>query len=124
MTDRFFAILDLMAEKRLARAGQHAIPLILDIIDSTFYLYGEILEPEELAPREITAKQVVGWLKRGEYRIGFENFMPFGFVGCEAMADCCRLIGPYLYREYLGQEYGKFLLDAGIRWARDRNLSV
>jgi GNAT superfamily N-acetyltransferase len=59
-----------------------------------------------------------------DYLIAFERFIPFGFVGAETIDDCCRLVGPYLYRDYLGRGYGKFLLQAAISRAHTEGALV
>lgn len=112
-----------MSEKRVIRATGRALTLLADIVNSTSYLYAAALPPEEYTQIIGAEEKIKTRLSVGDYLIGFEDHLPFGFVGAEKVEGCCRLIGPCLYREYLGREYGRFLLDYGIRLARGTGLN-
>jgi GNAT superfamily N-acetyltransferase len=109
--------------RRVIRATRRAVPLLTDIISSTSYLYAEVLPAEELAWPPNAQERIRAEITSADYLIGFEHNLPFGFVGIEKIEACCRLIGPYLYREYLGKGYGEFLLDFGIKLASATGLN-
>ncbi len=112
-----------MSEKRVIRATGRALTLLADIVASTSYLYAAALPPEEYTQVVGNEEKIKARLSVGDYLIGFEDHIPFGFVGAERVEDCCRLIGPCLYREYLGRGYGHYLLDYGIKLARATGLN-
>ena len=113
-----------MPERRLVKANPHAIPLMLDIVESTTFLPGG----DQLRARlvEMLSSQAATQMSFGscEYYLAFEDHFPFGFVGLATLDDCGELRGPFLYRDYLGQGYGEFLLSQIRDLARDRELRL
>jgi GNAT superfamily N-acetyltransferase len=112
-----------MSEKSFTRARRNAATLVADIIDSTAHFYYPWIPPDAYAPlpRELDALEVE--LEQGIFWIGFEKNFPFGFVGISAREGAGRLIGPYLYRDYLGQGYGKALLDKALETVQELGLN-
>ena len=113
-----------MPDRRVVKANHHAVPLLLDIAESTTSLYDEagqayaaLFEKLEFGSEDL---DVTGT----EFFIGFEDHTPFGFVGLTKIEDCGELIGPYLYREYLRRDYGDFLAEYAIDVARTRELRI
>jgi GNAT superfamily N-acetyltransferase len=113
-----------MPERRLVKANPHAIPLMLDIVESTAFLPGG----DQLRARfvEMLSSQAATQMSFGgcEYYLAFEDHFPFGFVGLAPLDDCGELRGPFLYRDYLGQGYGEYLLSQIHDMARDRELRL
>lgn len=99
------------------------MPLLVDIVDSTAYLYSDLADSAAGSPKPSVEDKVREWLVSADLLIGFEENLPYGFVGAEKVESCCRLIGPYLYRDYLGRGYGLILLDQGIKLARGTGLN-
>jgi GNAT superfamily N-acetyltransferase len=112
-----------MGEKQVVRATKRAVPLLTDIIDSTAYLYAAALSPEELTHVAEIRARIRAELVTADFLIGFEENKPFGFVGVEKIEASARLVGPYLYPEFLGHNYGKFLLDFGIKLSQSTGLN-
>jgi GNAT superfamily N-acetyltransferase len=112
-----------MSERRVIRATGRALTLLADIVASTSYLYAATLPPDEYTRVIGGEERIKEQLSVGDYLIGFEEHLPFGFVGAEKVEESCRLIGPFLYREYLGRGYGRFLLEYGIKLARGTGLN-
>jgi N-acetylglutamate synthase-like GNAT family acetyltransferase len=113
-----------MSERRIVKANPHAIPLMLDIIESTAFLP----DTDRLRARfvELLSSQAVTQMSFGgcEYYLAFEDHFPFGFAGLAPLDDCGELRGPFLYRDYLGQGYGEYLLSQIHNLARDRELRL
>jgi len=113
-----------MSERRIVKANPHAIPLMLDIVESTAFLLGA----EQLRKRfiEMLSSQAATQTSFGscEYYLAFEDHFPFGFVGLAPLDDCGELRGPFLYRDYLGQGYGEYLLSQIHDLARSRELRL
>jgi GNAT superfamily N-acetyltransferase len=113
-----------MSERRIVKAGPHAIPLMFDIVESTAFLPGA----DQLRARfvEMLSSQAATQTSFGscEYYLAFEDHFPFGFVGLAPLDDCGELHGPFLYRDYLGQGYGDYLLSQIYDIARDRELRL
>lgn len=113
-----------MSERRIVKANPHAIPLMLDIVESTAFLPGG----SQLRARfvEMLSSQAATQTLFGscEYYLAFEDHFPFGFVGLATLEDCGEVRGPFLYRDYLGQGYGEYLLSQIHDMARDRDLRL
>jgi N-acetylglutamate synthase-like GNAT family acetyltransferase len=113
-----------MSERRIVKANTHAIPLMLDIVESTAFLPGG----DQLRARfvEMLSSQAATQTSFGscEYFIAFEDHFPFGLVGLAPLDDCGELRGPFLYRDYLGQGYGEYLLSQIHDLARSRELRL
>jgi len=113
-----------MSERRIVKAGPHAIPLMLDIVESAAFLPGG----DHLRTRfiEMLSSQAATQTSFGscEYYLAFEDHFPFGFVGLKPLDDCGELRGPFLYRDYLGQGYGEYLLSQIHDMARGRALRL
>jgi N-acetylglutamate synthase-like GNAT family acetyltransferase len=113
-----------MSERRIVKANPHAIPLMLDIVESTAFLPGgDRLRAEfvEMLSSEAATQSSFGSC---EYYIAFEDHFPFGFVGLAPLDDCGEVRGPFLYRDYLGQGYGEYLLSQIHDMARSRELRL
>lgn len=112
-----------MAERKLTRARRAAAAMVQDIIDSTAHFYYPWIPPDAYAPlpREHDLLEVE--LEQGTFWAGFENHLPFGFVGLMAREGAGKLVGPYLYRDYLGCGCGKVLLDQALADARELQLN-
>lgn len=108
-----------MPDRRFSTANQHAIPLLEDIVESTRYLYANPTDqsPPLLDFVHIDEERELG---RREFYIGFEDHFPFGFIGLVNHKIAAEIIGPFLYREYLGRGYGGDLLDYARLHAADR----
>ena len=106
------------------KANPHAIPLMLDIVESTTFLPGgdqlRARFVERLSSQAATETSFGGY----EFYLAFEDHFPFGFVGLAPLDDCGELRGPFLYRDYLGQGYGEYLLSQIYDMARDRELRL
>jgi N-acetylglutamate synthase-like GNAT family acetyltransferase len=113
-----------MSERRIVKANTHAIPLMLDIVESTAFQPGG----DQLRARfvEMLSSQTATQTSFGayEYYLAFEDHFPFGFVGLAPLDDCGELRGPFLYRDYLGQGYGEYLLSQVHDMARSRELRL
>jgi len=113
-----------MPERRFVKANPHAIPLMLDIVESTAFLPGG----DQLRARfiEMLSSQAATQMSFGgcDYYLAFEDHFPFGFIGLAPLDDCGELRGPFLYRDYLGQGYGEYLLSQIHDMARDRELRL
>lgn len=113
-----------MSERRTVKANPHAIPLMLDIVESTPFLPGA----DRLRARfvEMLSSQAPTQTSFGscEYYLAFEDHFPFGFVGLAPLDDCGELRGPFLYRDYLGRGYGDYLLSQIHDVARSRELRL
>jgi GNAT superfamily N-acetyltransferase len=113
-----------MSERRIVKANPHAIPLMLDIVESTSFLPGGDLFRarfvEMLSSKSATQTSFGGC----EYYFGFEDHFPFGLIGFAPLDDCGELRGPFLYRDYLGQGYGEYLLSQIHDLARNRELHL
>jgi N-acetylglutamate synthase-like GNAT family acetyltransferase len=113
-----------MSERRIVKANPHAIPLMLDIVESTAFLPGG----DQFRARfvEMLSSQAATQMSFGgcDYYLAFEDHFPFGFVGLAPLDDCGELRGPFLYRDYLGQGYGEYLLSQIHDLARDRELRL
>lgn len=113
-----------MPDRRIVKASNHALPLLRDIIDSTSFLIKDspahgsipgILEPSfggDYSPES------------QEYFVGFEDHLPFGFVGFAPEEDCAEVFGPFLYRDFLHRGCGTCLLGYLIDLAKSRNIRV
>lgn len=112
-----------MSSRRVSKANQHARVLLQDIADSTRWLY-ETPELEDYPTDNFSALFEHPHALRRDYFIGFEKHIPFGYVGLQVLDDAAEVIGPYLYREYLGQDYGKYLLEYVIDVARAREAGI
>jgi GNAT superfamily N-acetyltransferase len=113
-----------MSERRIVKANPHAIPLMLDIAESTAFLPGG----DRLRARfvEMLSSQSATQTSFGncEYYLAFEDHFPFGFVGLAPLDDCAELHGPFLYRDFLGQGYGEYLLSQIYDLVRGRELRL
>ncbi|GEM_PF-1940077 len=113
-----------MPERRIVRANHHAIPLLIDIVESTAFLPGgDKLRTrfiDELSSHAATQTS----FGAGEYYLGFADHLPFGFVGLTPLDDCAELRGPCLYRDYLGQGYGGYLLSEIVNISCRRELHL
>jgi len=113
-----------MSERRIVKANPHAIPLMLDIVESTSFLPGgnqlRARFVESLSSQAATQASFGGC----EYFLAFEDHFPFGFGGFAQLDDCAELRGPFLYRDYLGQGYGEYLLSQIHELARGRELRL
>jgi N-acetylglutamate synthase-like GNAT family acetyltransferase len=113
-----------MSDRRIVKANPHATPLMLDIVESTSFLPGGDLFRARFV--EMLSSQAAAQLSFGscEYYLGFEDHFPFGFVGLTPLDDCGELRGPFLYRDYLGQGCGEYLLSQIHDLARNRELHL
>lgn len=113
-----------MSERRIVKANPHAIPLMLDIVESAAFLP----EGDQLRARfiEMLSSRAATQTSFGscEYYLAFEDHFPFGFVGLAPLDDCGELRGPFLYRDYLGQGYGEYLLSQIHDMARSKELRL
>jgi GNAT superfamily N-acetyltransferase len=103
-----------MSRWRVVIARERAAVLLMDIVDSTAHFYEPFYGPGQYQPLPNDVRALAKKIREGLYLVGFERFIPFGFVGVEGVEDTSRLVGPYLYRDYLGEGYGKFLLDRAM----------
>ncbi len=113
-----------MGERRFVKANPHAIPLLLDIMDSTADLGGGSLHQSQLIQDMSSHPAAEATLGAGEYYLGFEDHFPFGFVGLKALDDCGELCGPFVYHDYLGKGYGEFLFAQILEIAREKDLRL
>jgi N-acetylglutamate synthase-like GNAT family acetyltransferase len=113
-----------MSERRIVKANHHAIPLMLDIVESTALLpSGDQLRArfvEMLSSQAATQTSFGGC----EYYLAFEDHFPVGFVGLAPLDDCGELRGPFLYRDCLGQSFGEYLLSQVHDMAREKGLRL
>lgn len=114
----------IMPDCRIVKANPHAIPLMLDMVDSTNYLPGGDRLAESFAERLAAVSATLSSFGSAEYFLGFEDHYPFGFAGFAAIDDCAELIGPFLYRDYLGKGLGVFLLNQICDTVRLRELRL
>ena len=113
-----------MSEIRYSNANVHALPLLLDIIDSTTFLF-EDFRPSWRLHEEIEAASATGLsLGRGEYIIGFQDHSPFGFVGLYENEECGELFGPFLYRDYFRKGLGTLLFHEICNLARSKEMTI
>lgn len=112
-----------MPDHRFTRARSRAATLVQDILDSTAHFYHPWIPPEAYAPLPRDLDILAELLEQGIYWVGFQKFLPFGFVGLAPNEGAGRVIGPYLYRDYLGQGHGKQLLDKALAGAKELKLN-
>jgi GNAT superfamily N-acetyltransferase len=112
-----------MSSRRVTKANHHARVLLQDIADSTRWLY-ETPQLEEYPPDNFSSLYEHPHALRRDYFIGFEKHIPFGYVGLQVLDEAAEIVGPFLYREYLGQDYGKYLLDYALDVARAREAGI
>ena len=113
-----------MSERRIVKANPHAIPLMLDIVESTAFLPGGEQFRARFVERLSSQAATQASFGNCEYYIAFEDHFPFGLVGLAPLDDCGELRGPFLYRDYLGRGYGEYLLSQIHNLARDRELRL
>lgn len=113
-----------MPDRRILKASDRAVPLLLDIIQSTKSLTEGSLASITLLSNSSESSDQVAVPNTAEFFIGFEDHLPFGFVGTIPLEDCGELKGPYLYRDYLHKGYGAFLLNYVVEQARSRKIRV
>ncbi len=112
-----------MSTRRITKANQHARVLLQDIADSTRWLYETPLL-EDYPRDDFAALYEHPHALRRDYFVGFEKHIPFGYVGLQVVDEAAEIVGPFLYREYLGQDYGKFLLEYALDVARARESGI
>jgi N-acetylglutamate synthase-like GNAT family acetyltransferase len=113
-----------MPERKCVRANPHAVPLMLDILESTAEFPDNDILARQLA--EEIGSHSASSLSFGEvdFFLGFEDHFPFGLVGLKTLDDCGRLYGPFLYRDYLGRGLGSYLFAEILAVARDQELRL
>ncbi len=112
-----------MSTRRVTKANQHARVLLQDIADSTSWLYET--PALELRPvDDFSSLFEHPHAMRRDYFIGFEKHIPFGYVGLQVLDEAAEIVGPFLYREYLGQDYGRYLLEYVLDIARAREAGI
>ena len=113
-----------MSERRIVKANPHAIPLMLDIVESTAFLPGG----DRLRARfvEMLSSQAATQMSFGscEYYVAFEDHFPFGFVGLAPLDDCGELRGPFSIATISVKGYGEYLLSQIHDMARSRELRL
>lgn len=113
-----------MPERRIVKANSHAVPLIMDIVESAAFLPGVDLLERRLSERLTSSSATGSSLGPCEYFLGFEDHFPFGFVGFAPLEDCGELIGPFLYRDCLGKGLGEYLLNQVCEIVRLQDLRL
>ena len=113
-----------MPERRLVKANPHAVPLMLDIVESTLSLPGGDALHRQLIDGFASQSATETSFGQCEYFLGFEEHFPFGFVGLKAVDDCAEFCGPFLYRDYIGKGLSDFLMTEVIRLARGEELRL
>jgi len=112
-----------MSSRSVTKANHHARALLQDIADSTRWLY-ETPQLEEQPEDDFASLYEHPHALRRDYFIGFERNIPFGYVGLQVIDEAAEIIGPFLYREYLGQDYGRYLLEYNLDVARAREAGI
>ena len=112
-----------MSSRRVTKANQHARILLQDIADSTRWLY-ETPQFEDHQADDFASLYEHPHALRRDYFIGFEKHIPFGYVGLQVIEETAEIVGPFLYREYLGQDFGKYLLEYAVDVSRAREAGI
>jgi N-acetylglutamate synthase-like GNAT family acetyltransferase len=113
-----------MPDRRFVKANPHALPLMLDIVESTASLAGGSALHAQLIDE--LSSQAVSQASFGgtDFYLGFEEHFPFGFAGIESVDDAGRLYGPFVYRDYVGKGYGNYLFQEIVNVATDKGLRL
>ena len=113
-----------MPDRRIVKASARATPLLLDIVESTAHLTESTLHTRRVEDAIEAASATDLSLGHCSYFIGFEDHLPFGFIGLGAREECGEVVGPYLYRDYLRKGYGSFLVNHLLEIAEDIDLHI
>ena len=113
-----------MPERRLVKANPHAVPLMLDIVESTLSLPSGGALHRQVIDGFASQSATETSFGQCEYFLGFEEHFPFGFVGLKALDDCGEFCGPFLYRDYVGKGLGDYLMTEIIRLARAEEMRL
>jgi N-acetylglutamate synthase-like GNAT family acetyltransferase len=113
-----------MPLRRISKANSHAVPLLMDIIESTAYMPGVDLIKNRLTATLASGSADDLSLGSCNHFIVFEDHFPLGFIGLSPMEDCGEIIGPCLYRDCFGRGLGEHLLEHLFSIARLRELRL